>query len=58
MTAPMRLGVSRSDNSHTASNAVHAGDMNSSAKTVANGNSVNAIAQQYCAPKWITLRST
>ena len=56
-TAPIRLGVSRSESSQTASKAVHAGVINSSAKTVANGNSVNAVAQQYCAPKWITLRS-
>ena len=31
--------------------------MNSSANTVAKGNSVNAVAQQYWAPKWIKLRS-
>src|SRR5262249_23106817 len=51
ITAPMRLGVNRSESNHTASNAVHAGVMNSSAKTVANGNSVNAVAQQYWPPK-------
>ena len=46
----------RSPRNRTANSANHAEMVNSSAKTVANGNSVIASAQQICEPKWMTPR--
>ena len=48
-TTPARLGVIRSFSSQTASSAVQAGMVNSSANTVASGSIVMLTAQAYCA---------
>ena len=50
-TAPIRLAVIRSPKTGTASSNVHAGVVNSSANTVANGSSRRLIAQRYCPPR-------
>ncbi len=57
MTAPMRLGVMRSPRKNGASRMVQAGMVNSSANTVASGNSSTLHAQRYCEPKWMLLRN-
>ena len=48
-TTPRRLGVSRSPSSQTASSAVQAGMVNSSANTMASGSKVSDNAHTYCA---------
>ena len=47
-TAPMRLAVKRSPSTGTASSSGQAGAVNSSANTVASGNSSRLVAHTYC----------